>query len=104
MQPGEPGACRVAVLWPDMAGHEAERGRQHRGVIGEAQRRDEVGNRVNRQHEICQRGEQGGAHRMRGLAVECAVIGGEEILGERNERGVAAELLPETAAQAGLRG
>ena len=55
------------------------------------------GMRVERQHEIGKRADQRGLHLQRRIAVERAVIGGEQVLGERQPRGDTSHLLPEAA-------
>ena len=92
-------ARRLAMHRADVAGDQLDCGRQHGGIVGEADHRQHVGNGVERQNEIGERADQRRLHRQRRLAVEGAVIGREQILGERNLRGDAPYLAPEIAAQ-----
>ena len=60
-----------------------DRGGEHRGIVGEAEHRQHVRNEIERQDEIGDRAEQRRLHMARRLPVERAVIGREQILGER---------------------
>jgi hypothetical protein len=54
---------------------------------------------MERRNEIDDRRNQRRLHRQRGGAIEGAVIGRQQIFGERNLRGDAPQLAPEVAAQ-----
>src|SRR5215471_13539637 len=95
-------ARRFAMLRPDMNGNQPNRGSQHGGIVGEADERQHVGNEVERQHEIRQRAEQGDLNPARGVTIEGAEIGCDQILGKRKPRGEPPELWPEFAAHAGF--
>ena len=81
-----------------MPGHQRNDRRQHCGVVGEAEAGDDVGYGVHGHDEIGQRGEQHGAHPERSAAIHGAIIGGEEVSGERDAPRDAFELVPEFAA------
>ena len=74
---------RFAMGGRDVGRDEAECGRQHRRVIGEADDRHHVGHKIERQDEICERGDQRDLDMARSIAVERAEIGGDEIFRER---------------------
>src|SRR5258705_1092473 len=88
---------RLAMLGPDVSGYEPQRRGQHRRVIRIAKNRQDVGNEIDRQNEIGERAEERGFHLDRRGAVEGAVIGGEEIFGERQTSRDALGLAPEPA-------
>src|SRR4029077_4163224 len=71
---------------------------QHRCVVGETDDRQHVGHRIERKYEIGQRSHECCLHLHRGCTVEGAVIGSEQILGERqpcrHPPGLAPELPP----------
>src|SRR3954464_5459304 len=94
------GAGGFAMLIRDVAGNHADRGGEYGGVIGEAEDRHHVGNEIKRQDEIGDRPEQRRLDMARRLPVEGAVIGGEQILRERQLRGDTLQLAPEAAAHA----
>ena len=96
-------ARRFAMLRLDMTRDELDRRRQHRGIVGEAEHRHDVRNGVGRQDEISKRRRPIRPHAMRRLAIERAVIGRKQILGERNAGRIAAELVPEAALQRSAR-
>ena len=79
--------------------HQLDRGRQHRGIVGEADQWQHIGNDVDRQHEIGERAEERGLHMRRRVAVERAIIGGEQILDERQHRRDPLGLDPELRPQ-----
>src|SRR3989304_1050909 len=73
----------------------ADRGEQHRGVVGEAEPGQEVRQHVGRHHEIGERAHQHRLGAQRRRRIDGAIIGGERLAEERDARGVAAQLVPE---------
>ena len=90
----------VAVFGLDVARDHAERGGEHRGVVGEAQHRHHVRHEIERQDEIGQRAEQRRLHMAGRLPIERAVIGAEQFFGEWQAGCDALELGPEAPANA----
>ena len=80
------------MLRLDVIPHELERGADHCGIVGHAEDRQHVRQAIEWHDEICERREQGGAHMRRRAAIERAVVGGQQILDERNLGGKLAEL------------
>ena len=91
-----------AMLVADVPGHHAQRRHQHQRVVGEAEHRQDVGHHIYRQHEIGERTQQRRLHLQRRLTVEGGVVGGEQVLRERQPGGDALQLRPEAAAHARL--
>jgi hypothetical protein len=91
-------ACRNAMLRSDMSGNQPNRGRQHRGVIGESYDRKHVRNEIERQYEIRQRADQGDPNPAGRGAIEGAEIGGDQILGKRKSCGESPKFRPEFAS------
>ena len=83
-----------------LLGDQPDRGGEHRRIIGEAEHRHHVGDEIERQDEIGDRAEQRDLHMARRLLVEGAVIGREQILGERQFGRHPLQLDPETPAHA----
>ena len=94
------GAGGIAMIRRDVACDQPDRGGEHGGIIGEAEHRQHVRNEIERQDEIGDRAEQRRLHMARRLLVERAIIGREQILGERQLRHHALELDPEAPAHA----
>ena len=80
-----------------MRGDELDGGGEHGGIIAIADDRQDVGNRVRRQHEVSKRANERRLHAQRGLAIERAIMGGEQIFRERQARREPPQLLPEAA-------
>src|ERR1043166_6337637 len=80
-----------------MRGNQTNGGREPRRVVGEADHRQHVGNGVERQHEIGERADERCLHLERRVAVEGAVVGGEQILDEGQAGAEALHLDPEAA-------
>jgi NADPH2:quinone reductase len=97
LEPGHGAARRFAVRRADAVGDELNRGHQHRGIVGETDDRQHVGNGVDRQHEISDRRNERRLHAERRIPVEGAIIGRKQFLGEWNPRGHTLELAPEVA-------
>ena len=94
------GARGVAMLRRDVARDQPDRGGKHRGIVGEAEHRQHVRNEIERQDEIGDGPEQRRLHMARGLPVEGAIIGREQILGERKFCNDPFQLDPEAPAHA----
>ena len=86
------------MLRTQVASHHAQHRKQYGGIVGKAKKRQHVGHKVERQHEIGERADQRGLHLQRRVAIEGAIIGGEQILGERQAGTDTAYLAPEAAA------
>ena len=84
----------------DVACDHPDCGGEHRGIIGEAEHRQHVRDEVERQDEIGDGPEQRRLHMARGLAVERAIIGREQILGEGEFCGDPFQFGPEAPAHA----
>jgi hypothetical protein len=84
----------------DLTSDHANGGRQYGCVIGEAEHRQKVRHEVEWQDEIGKRAEQRHLHMQRRGAVEGAVIGGQQLFGERQMRRHTLELAPEVGAHA----
>ena len=69
-----------------MARHQVDGGRQYGSIVSKAEDRQNIRNNVRRQHKVGERSDQRGLHRQRRAAIERAVIGGKQILGERKRR------------------
>ena len=95
----EPVPRCYAMFRANVVRHQIDGGRQHGSVIGKAEHRQDVGNNVGRQHEIGERADQRGLHRQRRTAVECTVVGGDQILGERDRGRDAARFTPKMMAK-----
>src|SRR5204863_437129 len=78
----------------------ADRGGEHGCIVGEAEHRQHVGHEVERQDEIGKRAQERDLDMPRRLAVERAIIGGEQIFGEGQLRHHLFELDPEPPAHA----
>ena len=87
----------VAVPGLQMAADRGDRGGDHRGVVGEAERRQQIRDHVGRQDEIGDRAEQYAAHVGGRVAIHGAEVGREQILHERHLRDHAPQLAPEPA-------
>ena len=94
------GAGGLAVFRRDVAGDHADRGREYRGVVGEAEHRQHVRDEIERQDEIGDGAEQRRLHMARRLPVERAIIGREQILGEGQLCHHPLQLDPEAPAHA----
>ena len=95
-------ARRVAVLRRDMDRNQLDRGGEDCGIIGEANERQHIGNEVERQHKVRERADQGDLNPARRVAIECAEIGRDQILGKRQPRGESPEFRPKLTAEPGL--
>src|SRR3546814_6413885 len=94
-------ALLLVVALADVAGHQADGGEEHCGIIGEAEAGDEVGHQVARHHEIGERGKQHRLHAARRLRVEGGVVGADRVLEERHPPNAAFQLGPEAALYPG---
>ena len=76
------GARGFTVFRRDVACNHAERGRQYRGVVGEAEDRQHVRDEIERQDEISDGAKQRRLHVAWGLFVEGAIIRRKQIFGK----------------------
>ncbi len=81
-----------------MGGDEADHCRQQCDIVGEAEARDHVGDEIEGQDEIGERGKEHAPHAHRCRRVERTVIGRNEVVDERHAPGKALELGPKVAA------
>ena len=93
---------RFTMVGRDVRRYEFDRGRKHRGIVGVADHRQHVGNEVGGEHEIGERANERGLHMDRRLAIERAIMGGDQIFRERQPRRKPTQLLPEIAPQSGF--
>lgn len=101
---GFQGAEHLPRLFPvfllDVRGHRLDRGVEHRGVVGEAGERDDVGDHVGGQHEVAQRAEQDRLGLERRLGVAGDVVAGDRVLEEGHLAQGALDLRPEAGLDA----
>ena len=84
----------------DVGRDQPDRGGEHRGIIGEAEHRQHVRDEIERQDEIGDGAEQRRLDMARRLLVERAIIGRQQILGERQPGHHPLQLDPEAPAHA----
>src|SRR5262245_50105655 len=91
-----------AMLRPNMTDHQPQRSGEHCGIVCEAEQRQHVRHEIKRQDEIGQRADQRDLNVARRVAIERAVICGEQILGEWQPHGDSPRLCPEITPHAAL--
>src|SRR4029077_3575905 len=90
------------MLGLDMRGHQLDCDAEHRGIIGIADDRQRIGDQIVRRDEINNGADEHGLDVYWGVAIEGAIMRGQDVLEERNGRYFALELAPQLAAQAGF--
>jgi hypothetical protein len=73
---------RIAMVGADMGRNEPDRGGEHRCIIGEADDRQHVGDQVEWQDEIGERGDQNELDATGRVAIEGTEIGREQVFGK----------------------
>src|SRR5580704_14788524 len=92
------------MLRLDMRGHDLERAGKHGRVVGIADDGKRGRDQVVRHYEIDDRADEYDFYIKRGMAVEGAVMGGQQFFEERQIGRLVLDLAPEFAAQLGLVG